>query len=240
MSVSWLRTLVVDNVDRLVRAVGATGLLEAVAALAAVRRAGRTAARAEEPEQARCNAEQGCQPCDGQELCVDGLGDAELLDGGVQSADHDDGGCGREDGRGDHDGGAEARYEIGEAGADAGAETEDAHDDLQDGQEERDDVDDLRPARYGGVGVERVLDGAWEGGILAGGFDAGGGDVALDVVGVQGGDGPVVLGLAAPGVVVGGILVAVVEHVDLVAVLETDAVGSDVGVCDGADLSSDG
>ena len=197
---------------------------------------GGAAAGAEEPEEATGDREERGEPSDGEELVVDGLADAVLLDSIVHGADNDDGRGGGTCG-GDDDGQrGEERYEVRKARGDARAETEEADDQLESGGDHRDDVDDLDPAVDGDVGLNRIGDGVRDGDVLARGLDGSRRDVGLESGDVQCAGGPVEAALGAPIVIVGRVLVAVVPHIHLVTILEAEGGRGDVGVAKLADI----
>jgi len=150
---------------------------------------GSAAADAEEPEQAAGEREGDGEPGDGEEGGVEGGRNAVLVEGRDGADDHG-GGDGGQDGGRDHRDGREAGYQEGAAAADAGAESEEANDELEEGENAGDDVDDFGPLDDGAEG----LDGVDEGGVGEGGavFGGQGGQSGGDIGRISG---PVELGM---------------------------------------------
>lgn len=113
-------------VQRLVRTRARGELLSAVTGRLAV--LGLAAAHGKQPEETSADRERDSQPGDAQEAGFDGGLDAIRTRCGLDGCDDDGGGGGGEDTGADYGGCGEAGDEVGDAGAGARAEAEEAYD----------------------------------------------------------------------------------------------------------------
>lgn len=174
-------------VDGGVGASGEEGLLVAVLAVALLGVA-LAAAGAEEPEHGGGNGKGSAQPGGGQHVCVDGTSDTVGLGGTLNGTDNNDGQSSNHTGGSADGGGGDTTDQVGDAGDGAAAVGEETENQLKTQGDHGNDVDNLGPLGNGLESSQGVGDLIGKSDVVT---------RSRQVAVVEGGLGPVELGLGA-------------------------------------------